>query len=418
MASVGDINSIFIAARILGSSAYVVAKDDLKVKRPRDVIFIIFSMAVYLSTVAAIYIFILAQQQLDTKSLFFNFLRVALVYSCFFVDATLTTLWISKIRAVFSELRNFDRVMKFRESSRSRKVRFVSRIVVLFTLIYWSVVGYLSCRIEKRLPILRGLMYTLIDAAVSLQILIFVGISFLVGERFRQLCKILTHSMAKGKLIVSVPSSSHFTLQQIWWLHCCLVKASELFNSVYAVQLLLWISTMSLNAMSRIYTLNVYHLSSLGNARESMLAIFCGWNLILITTSCHMTAYQANHVGEIIFTPCSSISMKRVFLQENLEAAAYFQLRKLRFSTVAGFIRVDLSLLLSVSLFEKNRVWGIEMGSFQSKIDSEGPEGRSRIIFAWDIFRDMKESGDKFRNFSDGNLYFSSRDIYLLRDRT
>lgn len=109
MAFLGDINSIFIAARLLGCAAHVVSKNDLKPKRPRDVVFIIFSIATYFGTLIVMYIYVLSPQQLDTKSLLFNFMRVSLFYSCYFVDALLTTLWSSKIRTVFSQLRNFDR---------------------------------------------------------------------------------------------------------------------------------------------------------------------------------------------------------------------------------------------------------------------------------------------------------------------
>ncbi|XP_076672286.1 uncharacterized protein LOC143371217 [Andrena cerasifolii] len=348
MVLVGDMRFIFIIARILGCASHVVTEDDVQRRRPRDVFFTVSSMAVYLCTLVLLYVYVLMHQELDTKGLFFNFMRVFLIYLCFFVDYSFTTLWNWKIRAVLSQLRAFDRATKFHDASKQRRVRAVCSAIVLLTLIYWSIVGYISCRVELIAPMLRGIMYGIIYTAVGVQILIFAGISFLIGERFRQLCVILTRTTAEGKLIVADRLNGHFTLQQIWCLHCSLVNATEMFNSVYAVQLLLWISSMSLNAMSRIYALNVYHVSGFLRARETMMAIFCSWNIVLITIVCHATASQANRVGEIIFAPSSSASMKRVFLQENLEAAAYFQLRKVHFSTVAGFIRVDLPLLLSI----------------------------------------------------------------------
>lgn len=99
---------------------------------------------------------------------------------------------------------------------------------------------------------------------------------------------------------------------------------------------------MSFNLMSRIYSLKVFKLSDYGKIRESMLVTDCAWNLVLITTVCHMTAHQvdlslnqteispisrrtygditllfvqANRVGELIFSPYSSVSLKRVHLQ-------------------------------------------------------------------------------------------------------
>ncbi|XP_076629189.1 uncharacterized protein LOC143345703 [Colletes latitarsis] len=226
-----------------------------------------------------------------------------------------------------------------------RSSRDVFLVVLSMTLYLTSLV--IMHIIEKRLPVLHGLAYAIIDAAVTLQVLIFIGFSYLIEERFRQLCNMLTFSAVKGE---SIPDKLYgrFTLRQIWWLHCTLANATETLNSVYAIQLLLWLSSLSINAMSRIYTLNMYTLTESGKIRETMLAIICSWNLLLITTVCHITAQQANRVSEIIFAPSSSTSMKRVFLQENLEATAYFQQRRVYFFTIAGFVRVDFPLLISI----------------------------------------------------------------------
>ncbi|XP_071864598.1 uncharacterized protein [Bombus fervidus] len=121
-----------------------------------------------------------------------------------------------------------------------------------------------------------------------------------------------------------------------------------MLNSVYAIQLLPWITAMFFNLLSKIYSLKVHKLSVHWKIRESMLVTDCAWKLILIITMCHMTANQANRFGQLIFSPYSSVSMKRVFLQESVEAAAYFQLRKVRIVAIAGIISVDLPLLLSI----------------------------------------------------------------------
>ncbi|XP_076297237.1 uncharacterized protein LOC143217191 [Lasioglossum baleicum] len=206
------------------------------------------------------------------------------------------------------------------------------------------------------ISVLRGIAYTVVDASVVMQILIFVCFSFLISERFHQLCNILTvpvdfeiTMLEKGMLLVpNYRPNKRFLLQQIWQLHCTLVSATESLNSVYAVQLLLWISSLSVNAMSRIYTIYVYKLTIDELIRDSIMAFTCTWNLFLITAICHETARQANRVGEIIFSTSSSASMNGVLVQENLKAAAYFQVRKVYFFTVADFVRVDLALLLSI----------------------------------------------------------------------
>ncbi|XP_054003773.1 uncharacterized protein LOC128889805 [Hylaeus anthracinus] len=346
MVLIGDMHSVFVASRILGSSNHVIVEDNIKKRKPLDVVHVVLSMVIYISSMVILHTYVFTYASLDVKGAFLSYGRVALFYSCFFTDATLTVRWNWKLRSFLSQLRNFDRATKFDNSSKRVKVRNICRVTVFFTWTYWAVVGYLSYRIEKRLPVIHGLAYAVIDAAVCMQVLVFVSLSYLIEERFRQLCNLLTLSM--GEPMVPDRLDRRFTMQQIWWLHCTLVNATETLNSVYGVQLLLWISSMSLNAMSRIYTLNMYTLTEFGKCRESLLAIICWWNLLMITGVCHVTAQQANRIGEIIFAPSFSASTRHKFLRENLEAAAYFQQRKVHFYTVAGFVRVDLPLLLSI----------------------------------------------------------------------
>ncbi|XP_050479300.1 uncharacterized protein LOC126868123 [Bombus huntii] len=152
-------------------------------------------------------------------------------------------------------------------------------------------------KIGLRLPVFRGIIYFVMDTSVNTQILIFVCILFLIEERFRHLCNMVPFS--KGNFIFLISflnmqstdrSIEQFDLRQIWWLHCSLANATEMLNSVYAIQLLLWIMAMSFNLLSRIYSLKVHKLSVYWKIRELMLVTDCAWKLILIITMCHMTA--------------------------------------------------------------------------------------------------------------------------------
>lgn len=146
MALVGDMFSVFKTGRILGSTTYVVVEDDIKARRPRDVFFIVLSMIFYMSSLVVLHVYVFTYSQLDTKAAIFSFTRVALVFLCFFVDVTLTTVWNSKIRLVLSQLRNFDRATKFHDPAKRVKVRNICRGTVFLTLTYWTIVGYLSYR--------------------------------------------------------------------------------------------------------------------------------------------------------------------------------------------------------------------------------------------------------------------------------
>ncbi|XP_033329742.1 uncharacterized protein LOC117222243 [Megalopta genalis] len=354
MTIVGDMSSIFIIARILGCAAHSSAENDIKTRTRRNVVFVAFSMILYLSSFVLLSIHVIKFETSNLMTAFFVLTRVALIYSCVFTDACLTTLWNRKIRIVLSHLRSFDRITNFDNSSRRGTVRHICRALSFITLMYWTLTGYLSYRygfqqgVEAIAPLLRGTIYAIIDASLFTQILIFICFSFLIAERFRQLCNILTFSAGEKIILDLHRLDTRFTLQQIWQLHCYLVNATEMLNSVYAVQLLLWISTLSFNSMSRIYTMNVFQLTKDALIRDSTIVFVCGWHLFLITAICHATARQANRVGEIIFSPSSSVSTKGVSLQKNLEVVGYFQLRKVHFFTVAGFVRVDLPLLLSI----------------------------------------------------------------------
>jgi len=89
-------------------------------------------------------------------------------------------------------------------------------------------------------------------------------------------------------------SGKQFHLQEVWWLHSCLTNATEMINSVYAMQLLLWVSSMSFNTLTRIYTINDNGAISqpLLMAREILLVSACVTNLLIITIICHVTASQ------------------------------------------------------------------------------------------------------------------------------
>lgn len=97
-----------------------------------------------------------------------------------------------------------------------------------------------------------------------------------------------------GKIMVVDRSSRQFRLQEVWWLHSCLTNATEMINSVYAVQLLLWISSMSFNTLTRIYTINDGDAMSLPLliVREVMQVSACVTNLLIISIICHVTATQ------------------------------------------------------------------------------------------------------------------------------
>ncbi|XP_011630806.1 uncharacterized protein LOC105422925 [Pogonomyrmex barbatus] len=224
--------------------------------------------------------------------------------------------------------------------------------------------------VELKDSVFNGITYAIVNATLSMQLMTFASLSSLLYERFLRLCKILLLPEGRlivnngmsfafidaliiyGKIMVLDSSNKQFRLQEVWWLHSCLTNATEMINSVYALQLLLWISSMSFNTLTRIYTINDDSVMSqpLLMMREILLVSACVMNLLIITIICHATATQANRVGKIAFTPSSAVLGKRNFTQDcSIEAVTYFQLQQVHFFAFHGIIRIDLPLLLSIA---------------------------------------------------------------------
>ncbi|XP_046820770.1 uncharacterized protein LOC124425046 isoform X1 [Vespa crabro] len=351
-----DIEPFLQASRLFGCGPHVITEEDILITR-RGMIYTFLWMSIYLSTCVIGLYLIIIDTELEYKSLLLTFARTGLSYICLFTDAILSITWNWKIHAAFAQLRNFDRTTRFNERpTKNNNTRRKCQALVLITFLVWFAVGYTSYCCEESAPMFNGITYGMVNAAISMQLLKFVGLSFLLYQRFRKLCEILLLP-EDGKIMVLERARMNFRLEEIWWLHCCLSNATQIINSVYAAPLFFWIISMSFNTLSRLYTINGRdELSTLLLVRESLLISACVGNLFLIIAICHATASQANDVGKIAFSPLSSVIGKRNFTQDNIEAAAYFQLRKVYFFAAAGLIRIDLSLLLSVRRYEAEKI--------------------------------------------------------------
>ncbi|XP_011141938.2 uncharacterized protein LOC105184699 [Harpegnathos saltator] len=348
MVTLSDVRPLLHIARFFGCGFYVVGEDDIVPMRHGAVYTA--SFALFYTAVCVMNFYILSKEDvLGPRLLALTIARTGLSYTCVMTDIALT-FWSSwKVRAALSQLRIFDRATRYKEHVKSDTVRYVCWVLPFVIMVFWSIAGYLTFRCEPKDPLFNGLTYTFINTTLSMQLLRFISLSFLLRERFRQLCEILLLP-EDGKIMVVDRSARQLRLQEVWWLHSCLANATELINSVYAVQLLLWIAGGAFNTLTRLYTMNEHNsLSIFLIAREIMMVSACATNLLLITTVCHSIAAQANRVGKIAFSPSSAIVAKRNLAQVNVDAATYFQLHQLHFFAAAGLIRIDLPLLLSIA---------------------------------------------------------------------
>ncbi|XP_066601369.1 uncharacterized protein [Prorops nasuta] len=308
-----DLRPIFYAARFFGCGPHEVAEFDIRVTK-RGLVYSGCWSCVFLWAFAhGLYIIFL--DKLEPKLLLLTIIRTVLCYVCLFSDIGLTIVWNWKLRAVLAQLRNFDE---------ATKCGFTVAIFDAFT-------------------------YAFINGVMSLQLMKFAGLVFLIFERFQRLGEMLLEPDS-ARVVILGRIGKQLRLQEVWWLHSTLANAMETVNSVYGTQLLFWIATTSFNTLSRIYTINeTLNVPTILKAREALLVSACVANLLIIAIICHVTATKANEVAKVAFSPLSHVVGRRSFVEDNLEAATYFQLRQMHFFAGAGLIRIDLPLLLSIA---------------------------------------------------------------------
>ncbi|XP_072765830.1 uncharacterized protein [Anoplolepis gracilipes] len=349
MVSLSDIRPLLHTARLFGCGLYIVSEDDIVVMKYGAVYSALFAL-LYMSFCVMNFYILHMDDLIGPRLLMLTIVRTILSYACVLSDIAMTFLYNWKIRAALSHLRVFDTRTKYKGTC-SFRMRYACWVLVFIILSFWSIVGYITFKVEPRYSLFNGVTYAVVNATLSMQLITFAGLSSLLYERFRRLCEILLLP-EDGKIMVVDRSSKQFRLHEVWWLHSCLTNATEMINSVYAIQLLLWISSMSFNTLTRIYTINDGGAISLPLlvVREVMSVFACVTNLLIISIICHATATQANRVGKIAFAPSSAVLAKRGFMQDcNVEAVTYFQLQQVHYYALFGIIRIDLPLLLSIA---------------------------------------------------------------------
>ncbi|XP_058790935.1 uncharacterized protein LOC131664085 [Phymastichus coffea] len=274
--------------------------------------------------------------------------RTLLAYVCFFSDAILSIRWNERLRTALLLLRSFDAAVDYNLVCPSTwTLRTVSWPTVITVILFWLSFGYITYKCEMTSPLLNAIVYVVANAAISMQLIKFAGLMVLLHRRFKYM-HVLLQAEGEGKQM----QRREMRLQEVWWLHYTLSNAADMVNSIYSVQLLFWLATMWLNALSRIYAISESLAATarfLPRIRQSLLVTAYVVNLLIITTACHCTAHQANTIGKATFKPETATSKKRHSLEQSVEVGIYFNLRQLHFSAAGGFIFIDLPLLISIT---------------------------------------------------------------------
>ncbi|XP_018376361.1 PREDICTED: uncharacterized protein LOC108769720 [Trachymyrmex cornetzi] len=349
MVSLSDIRPLLHIARLFGCGLFLVTEDDIMMMEYSTIYSVLFALLYVSLCIANIYM-LRWDDMIGPRLLMLTVVRTGLSYSCVLSDIVMTYCYNWKIRAALSHLRIFDRTIKYKEPKYPHMIRYVCWLLIFVMLSFWTIVGYITFCVEPKDSVFNGITYAVVNTTLTMQLITFASLSSLLYERYHRLCESLLLP-EDGKIMVMDRLDKQFHLQEVWWLHSCLTNATEMINSVYSIQLLLWIFCMSFNTLTRIYTINNGAiLQPLLIAREILLVSACVTNLLIITIICHMTATQANRVGKIAFTPSSAILVKKNFMQDCcVEAVTYFQLQQVHFFASYGIIRIDLPLLLSIA---------------------------------------------------------------------
>lgn len=84
-------------------------------------------------------------------------------------------------------------------------------------------------------------------------------------------------------------------LQHVWLMHYNLSTAAEKINNVYSIQLLLWIFSLSLNTLSRFYTvIESDQEKKLLKIRDGICALGFFLCLMILIISCHVTSHRVS----------------------------------------------------------------------------------------------------------------------------
>ncbi|RLZ02229.1 Gustatory receptor 10 [Cephus cinctus] len=281
----------------------------------------------------------------EIRSLILKVFRLFLVLLCIFNNVVVGYYSHKKLCCVTDNLRSYDLATKIGHTG-NRRIRYTMWTLVTVRIICCIIVGY-TYHLYHEHDFL--ILFRMIEVACFfLQIDKFMGIVLLLYSRFRHLNELLLTNDVRVN--VHVRSDRGLRLQDAWWLHNCLMDAAEILNSTYSMQLLFWITTITVNITSRIYIISeAWSDEYISKFQDKFFTVYDIITLVTLTTICHVTADQANKSGPTIFSSSLAPSRKFGFATENIEVGMYFKLRQLEFSTNGGSIRVNLPLLLSIS---------------------------------------------------------------------
>ncbi|XP_043269514.1 uncharacterized protein [Venturia canescens] len=342
-----DLKPFLTFSKMFGLAPYSVSGIDVNLSR----IWIAHSTFCILVNIYLVYLRYTGFMGPDIKLRFLTVFRTAFAAFLVSVDILICILSHGKLQASLIFMQRYDQAVKLKRTPKTLIIR--CWIGLVATVVYFIYLGWLTYIYEDDEPFESAVIYFVVYTATTSSILKFSAIVASLLYRFRHLNFLIK---AGSWTEQSGWQRGQLTLRDAWFLHNVLVAAARELNSLYSIQLLLWIIGLTFNIISRIYVIfdTEHYFEVAKMCRESGLAAIFIFLLTALAGVCHLTAAEANKVGSVAFSPDSNIFQRHRAtsnseIEESMQIGLYFLYHRLNFSAASGLLQVDLPLLQTIA---------------------------------------------------------------------
>lgn len=310
-----SIRPFFFGAKFLGTSLYEIKKHDIIVSKSKIALYILVQFINVSLTIITIHVSF--YDTYNTKEQIFLITRAIISFISLLVELVITMYWKNKLSSAMTNILMYDISAKYNEKIHYCTLNWGRCIFTVLTT-WWILIGCINYNLTSNYSIISGLSYTIFYGGVCMQILQFAGLTLMLYQRFDHLCRLilpegnqnnphnnffnnnesycnvkLLELLIKTNVNVIGETLGKIKLEDVWMMHFNLTRAAEKFNYVWSFQLLLWLFSLSLNTLSRLYTLvNPQIHEELLMIRDGMCAVGFLMTLMVLIISCHLTSQR------------------------------------------------------------------------------------------------------------------------------
>ncbi|XP_043474701.1 uncharacterized protein LOC122506531 [Leptopilina heterotoma] len=341
--TIRDLKPILFICRLFGVAPYTISSTSIS-KSQTGVIYSGVIVIYYLCVISA-RLKVVYSQNIDVKLKILTLARITFLVLTICADAILCIHWDQKFQNCLENIWSYEKVFKS-DKKGSNLIVVISWTLSIVTMSFYLFMAIMSYLYDND----RGLV-ALIDItifpAITFSILKFLLFVIVIRKMFRNLNLNLTEDSSAGEK-VNVKKSN---FQELCLLHDQLASAMDDLNSLYSIPMLLWISAITFNILSRNYQLFIiktirYFYNDL---REILFLIYYILILTALTIICQITAKEANKISSIMFSPKCYQRHAQNMKNDISNVGYYFHNYSFKFTAAFGLFAVDLQLLLTIA---------------------------------------------------------------------